>query len=601
MSVSPLLRNVLCVLFLLVVAGIAVFSHHLYLARFDGRPVGDTKSQYWIKGGSNTFAFLAQALLAGSVSVALLDVVSHRFAAHYHLAAAHERLKTWFYVRRKAIALKHLDDVFSLPSLFYTFRFLFSSASWSLPLVLVLVLGIQVFALIPVMTPNVLNVVPGPERTVNLSVPTVDMSQIPMDSSVTYWNSLSGPFYVSPSTLFLKLAQQTYTAASPLSLTVPSGCETSCTYSVQFAGPHLQCSDIDSSVIGDPDPLSPPLDVSAAAIELPAWRQMKFGINDTVVSASEWNLHGLPLFNATSNLNPAATIPTDDVTLTVAYLPARVYCSNGSDIIDNYRCSYVAEEPRGSVCRFRSATYEVDVQFANHTQSISSRVLTVGDSLVFSSADLSGSDPSYLSLLSQRALADAFRLFIHGSIYGTVLRPLPPATIDTTSIHFTSLFSFAQPGPDGLAYTFAPAVQNVSQGLTDLFANITLSLMSTSAGFDGSIRTTALAKVVPAASVWVYNRRRLALVYGIALGVAVLCDAVGLVCLYANGEPGSKAFSRIIAATRTPGLEHLVVADHREARRTKLHYGLVESTDGAPSRTGFGVVGMERIIRIPRR
>ncbi|KZV59341.1 hypothetical protein PENSPDRAFT_431993 [Peniophora sp. CONT] len=576
-------RNVLCVLFLLVAAGLVAALHHLYLAHFSGRPVGSTKLQYWIKGGSNAFAVLVQGLLVGSVSMALLDV-------------------TWFYLRRKSIALKHLDNVFSLPSLFYTARFLISPSSWSLHFVILLVICIQAFALIPVMTPNVLNTVSAPARIVNLTVPTVDMSQIPMDSSVTYWNSLSGPFYISPSTRITKLAQQTYTAAASLPWDAPSDCESSCKYSVQFKGPHLQCSDIDSTSIGDSEPFAPTQNAPTSAIYLPSWRQMTFDANTTFLTASELDLYGsLPLFNATSNMDVRAATSTDDVIITVAYLPARVYCSDGLDIIDNYHCSYVAEQPRGSVCRFHSATYHVDVQFADHTQTTSSRVVSIGDLLVFPSAELmAGGDPSYLASLSQLALADAFRLFIQGSIYGPVSRPLPPATINGTNVQYASLFSFAQPGPDGLAYTFAPSVKDVSQGLTDLFANMTLSLMSTSSGFGSTIRTTTPATILPSSSVWAYNRRRFAEVYVVAFVLALLCDFIGLGCLWSNGEPGSKAFSRIVAATRTLRLEQLAAADRREARRVKLNYGLVESEDGE-RRPGFGVVGVGRIDRIPSR
>ena len=191
---------------------------------------------------------------------------------------------------------------------------------------------------------------------------------------------------------------------------------------------------------------------------------MIFGANTTFPTASQWSLHNVPLFHATLNADLESERPTEDIlTLNVAYLSARVYCSNGSDIIDNYRCSYVAEQPMGSICGFRSATYHVDVQFSNYTQTMTSRILNVGDPLAFPSAELSDSNtPSYLASLSQRALADAFRTFVQGSIYGTVLRPLPPATANGTNVQYTSLFSISQPGPDGLAYAFLPAVQNVS-------------------------------------------------------------------------------------------------------------------------------------------
>ena len=61
---------------LLVAATVSAVFHHLYLAYFDRHTVGSSTSQYWTKGGSNAIAALVQSLLSGSITVALLDVVS---------------------------------------------------------------------------------------------------------------------------------------------------------------------------------------------------------------------------------------------------------------------------------------------------------------------------------------------------------------------------------------------------------------------------------------------------------------------------------------------------------------------------------------------
>ena len=113
--------------------------------------------------------------------------------------------------------------------------------------------------------------------------------------------------------------------------------------------------------------------------------------------------------------------------------------------------------------------------------------------------------------------------------------------------------------------------------------------MSESAGFGGTVRTIVATTMTPYSNVWAYDRNRLILVYSVAIAIVIICDAVGFACVVNNDRPSSKAFSRIVAVTRAPGLARLAEFDRREAGLAKLRYGLVEG-EGGRRRFGFELV-----------
>jgi hypothetical protein len=118
-----------------------------------------------------------------------------------------------------------------------------------------------------------------------------------------------------------------------------------------------------------------------------------------------------------------------------------------------------------------------------------------------------------------------------------------------------------------------------------LMQNVTLSILAGSLDPTQTSFTTCL--VTSSEPHFVYNPRRLWLIYGLGLGVALLCDFIGLIALFQNcavGATGSN-FSDFLTATRNPELNALNL---KKKGRIRLQYGPIASEGG---RYAFGIPG----------
>ena len=140
--------------------------------------------------------------------------------------------------------------------------------------------------------------------------------------------------------------------------------------------------------------------------------------------------------------------------------------------------------------------------------------------------------------------------------------------------------------------------RNISQTLEELSVNLTASLMSDTANL--GIRTQTLATVTPDKTVYEYQPFRLWLVYGIALGVALLADLFGLACMRSNGVATQSKFSSMAASMRAPELNELLSgpeeAPRDAAKEVKLRYSVGGGKSG--ERSGFQVVDEGDDVRI---
>ncbi|KAJ6583350.1 hypothetical protein DFH09DRAFT_1435725 [Mycena vulgaris] len=118
-----------------------------------------------------------------------------------------------------------------------------------------------------------------------------------------------------------------------------------------------------------------------------------------------------------------------------------------------------------------------------------------------------------------------------------------------------------------------------------LMQNVTLSILAGSLDPTQTSSTTCL--VTSSEPRFLYNPHRLWLIYGLGLGVALLCDFIGLIALYQNCAIGAtgNAFSDFLTATRNPELNALNLKDKG---RIRLQYGPIASEGG---RYAFGIPG----------
>ncbi|KAJ9641775.1 hypothetical protein H2201_003836 [Coniosporium apollinis] len=101
--------------------------------------------------------------------------------------------------------------------------------------------------------------------------------------------------------------------------------------------------------------------------------------------------------------------------------------------------------------------------------------------------------------------------------------------------------------------------ETTRQGLEQLFQNITLSFLSSDLLINNGTDTEYLpVSVMEYYNVYVYNARDLILPYGISIGCAMLCVAIGLWALIHTGATYSNRFSTILRTTRDPCFDRLV-------------------------------------------
>ncbi|KAK0445059.1 uncharacterized protein EV420DRAFT_1573231 [Desarmillaria tabescens] len=83
-------------------------------------------------------------------------------------------------------------------------------------------------------------------------------------------------------------------------------------------------------------------------------------------------------------------------------------------------------------------------------------------------------------------------------------------------------------------------------------------------------RTTVNATIMQNQLVWVYNARRLWGTYATALALALICGAVGLVCMLNNDDIRDLAFSDIVRATRNAELDSIFGGEIGADARNKV-------------------------------
>lgn len=316
------------------------------------------------------------------------------------------------------------------------------------------------------------------------------------------------------------------------------------------------------------------------------------------------------MYNATTNMGDLtdfqysawSDLPTYD--LTVSLLPR----FNGIVSTDVSASS----SPIGSSCKFYDATYSASTIYANNTQTTTTSItsynylLSSGNCSTQYTCTLSNdtvgetnaSLPSYaIHAISSRAIVEAFVYVLEGSLEFSPQTGQMLSAGNTTTAYWTPLFTLNEtttPWSFGLT---APSF-NLSERLTELFANVTLAFISISTDISSvpdrsqvnstssaasSLSpgtTTANISIQPTYSIYVYASWKLFLIYGIIILLVVMGAAYGIWSMKKNGGSSTSGFAAIVEALSGSELNEQAYRV-KERKDLRLQYGPVDDVGAA--------------------
>ncbi|KAF7349734.1 hypothetical protein MSAN_01700200 [Mycena sanguinolenta] len=374
-------------------------------------------------------------------------------------------------------------------------------------------------------------------------------------ATVLLYESVDGYEYYAPSPLTQQIVGATLLVGQPLPATSP--CGRNCSYLMSTNAPSYSCSvgaqnpsalNWTSAVIQGGPQFSPPPYFAAKADITPPIREDLFTNWDYQAHYTNYT-QGLPVADGGYNITCIAYNSTYNVNYTFAGTTASV-------VVDDI----VPQQLAGQMFPNMSGAFWIpDSDPVVHTAW-------------------------YNAMASYYAILDSIAAYTIGSMILT-------ADPSTEKVHYTpSTILLGQTPIMQAANTSAQTpsltwilVEDIPPIFESLLQNITLSILTGAADRSQSMMTTCIYSNNN--THFVYNERRLWLTYGLGLGVALLCDFIGIIALFQNkafgGATGSN-FGDFLAATRNPELNELNL---NESGRIRLKYGPVLSEGG---RYAFG-------------
>ncbi|KAF8186081.1 hypothetical protein K438DRAFT_2019847 [Mycena galopus ATCC 62051] len=524
-----------------VVALALAAGHHAFYASLNNTvPTSDSSgtnasllvhSQAGASAIGTTFAFIVSAALSVSAGTAFLQCA-------------------WRVVRSRAFTVSGLDAMWSSPTNMFAFL---SLDFWRKARGIVIISGLAwAFPLVVTFAPGTLTVNTEVFTTSEpCSIPTFDFGAT--DLLYTVLSSASTP-YQAPSSIAQRLVGATLLGGQPLPPTSP--CGNNCSYVVSANAPSFSCS------IGAQSPSALNWTWDVPEISTPP-----------------------PYFAATTDIMPPN--------------------ANNSFLDWDFQAHYTnytswQTAPDGGMnitCIAYNSTYSVNYTFVGTTPSVvidqiitqqRANQLSPNDTEDTFIPDLPGvHNYWYNGTANYRALFD------------TIYDAYGEGSVDFTDSLSGALFNYT---PASLQIGQTPLVNAAASDLArgtliwipgeeipsffeSLMQNVTLSILAGS--LDPTQTSSTQCLVTSSEPHFVYNPHRLWLIYGLGLGVALLCDFIGLIALFQNTAVGAtgSTFSDFLSATRNPELNALNL---REKGRIRLQYGPIASEGG---RYAFGIPG----------
>ncbi|KAF7366802.1 hypothetical protein MSAN_00938500 [Mycena sanguinolenta] len=543
-------------------AAVVAILHHLFDAHFDRRETSGTWTQTSTGRVEIFFATAYRVLFSFSAGISLCQL-------------------TWYSLRRQPAALADLDVLFGAPSLMNLRRL---NLVLQTPTIMAMTVAILAAPIITILAPS-LKTHQASTAIRTLTVPTLNTTTDAVQNDII----LSGTStYGSVTDLWNKTALAALISKSPVGWTIPDGCAPECSYSFTYAAPALRCTDLQPDQIADGvEPMyrfvnrtfqDPP------AAYLLAYDALSVGAGYQS-SPLNFTIQNDFLFDGTYQY-----------TWTLAYVPYSA--ANVDSALIN---------ATGAACVFYNATHIANTHYFNGTQESSVTVWEFHEPLNTAYRQEDGDGGTSLFVNSTQpgvvfspgvggqvhllAIADAISAHLQGSL---IIDGHFDTLTSTTLVMETNLFEPYNVETVGairaanVGINTTAVVTDISQALQDFVANVTLGFVNLAMGtvtVDASVNSQDL--------VYIYDRKTLIATYSSTFAVLVLMSAIGMFCLFKNGESSSNSFSRLLLASRNPELDVVVdamVENHGlEADGMRLLYG----ADLHPER-GNPVFGLAR-------
>ncbi|KAK7000432.1 hypothetical protein R3P38DRAFT_3219331 [Favolaschia claudopus] len=535
----PLVKIVLAWLVALALA----VGHHAYYSSLNDHPVASGKtasllvhSQAGASAIGIAFATVVVAMLGLSSGTAFLQCA-------------------WKVARMRAFTVSGLDAMWSSPTSLLSF---FSLDFWreARGIVFIAVLA-HAFQLVVTFAPGTL--------TVEIDVSTVSNScAVPafdFGSSALLYDVLQSASipYNAPTVLAQRLVSTTLLSGQPLPPTSP--CGQNCSYTVLASAPGFSCS------------------VGTRDFAILNW-------TDAINGLSQFSPP--PYFAAITDIMPAnknnGVFPWDTDTETQFMWDFEAQYTN-------YTRWNPADDGQNLTCVVYNSTYSVHYTFSGTSSSVViDKVVPQQAATQFSSPPndpgtgiVASSNPAihtawYNAIANYFAIVRSLYIFTIGSVV-----PIPSNSAGTWNYSTTTLelgqSQFIQPATTSLAagnLTWHP-IEQIAQMFESTLQNITLSILTGT--LDNTQKTMTICTYTNTNPHFAYHKGRLWLIYGLGLGLSLLCDLFGIIALFQNRMIGGTGnnFSDFLAATRNPELNELNL---KEPGRILLKYGPVTSEGG---------------------
>ncbi|KAF5389765.1 hypothetical protein D9757_005975 [Collybiopsis confluens] len=529
------------ILSLLLLAVLIACMNHILFAHLDGKDPGSHTNQFWVTVLKNMFPAAASFLLFMGLKHCLSQVVRNENSFPKHsdeiLTLSFPPIKALHHIHQDSYPLELVNLITSPPSIMNTASVLFNSSQHISTSSFALLAAItQAVALTSLFVPGTMSIVPSPDRTQTLKVPTIDFTMANVSQSSTFIKGTGQTVaFVTPSQRWSHIAMQTALNGNTPTWDPPVGCGSGCSYSFSYFAPALNCTELSKE------------DIWPSGTNTNTSRLL-FPVNAGM---------GYTFYNSTYSIVESGT--SEPLFLEVSYMDN----FNTSDVYHNSTplgqpVNPLGWSPRGVRCVYENATYEARTTFSNSTQVSRTLLKELCGPLDRSELDTyletNGTAAVNMSM-AFLSIVQSFGELLHGSAIYYPFWNL----IDTTQTQvlytpfFTLTTGFGGQGGIQSDFSLSPAVEgNISAGLQDLLGNITLAFVNEQMG-----TTNVEATVTPSTTQYQYISWRLGLIYGTVFGFSLVVIAYGLFCLRKNGT------------VAIFDLQHSIV--EMTARSTRLH------------------------------
>jgi hypothetical protein len=299
----------------------------------------------------------------------------------------------------------------------------------------------------------------------------------------------TSPPSLTPSADFLRPIQKATDASTPVSWPAPppTGCSVSCNYTMTYTAPSLTCRDLRNDQI---------------------W--VLTGAPGETLIPPPGTLIGL-------DIGFAYNMTAVNGTMTLVWVP-----NNGS-----------YWNPQGVTCTFFNATYRASISYLNGSQSLWTEAISTGERLdIDVPEDFNTDEEPDNNIVFVEAFMSSFNTTYVGFSNG-IQNFFPPLFVG-----------------DGMMLALRPDLSSLSQGLTSLTGNVTLSLIQFS-------NTTAFVELYSQSDRRLYGVRAfpLALTYGVAFFLSVVAITLGMQALLSSRTFRPVSFSQFLLTTHNPDID----------------------------------------------